>query len=247
MTDANRRQRGCFHYRGRRRYRAYKRPNGCWYADYTENRERKRVSLNAKTREEAEEAVRRLDAGPAPGDENEKPTETRRITLIELKNNYIKHKERDKAPRTVARYEAGLDALLRHCQKLGIVMAEDLALPVLEAFEVYRAKDEDCAAKTVYTDCMIIKGFLKYASHPKRGFIAENPGDESWELSKPASKAPSLLYRATRTSRPDPLCVHPAATILSLASTAIAATELIPLNARPEDVPKPVSRMPLLS
>ncbi len=230
MADADRRQRGCFHYRGRRRYRVYRRPNGCWYADYTENHKRKRVSLDATTKDEAEKAVRRLDEGPASGAEHQK---TRDVTLVGLRNMYIEHKMRDKAPRTVAKYRAGMAALLRHCKKLGMVLAGELTLPVLEAFEVYRAGDEGCALKTVYTDSNIIKNFLKYASHPARGLMEQNPG-EYWEVREPPEKL-AYCYTEEEVQKLMTKCREWLRPILTtLAYTGMRIGELI--NLRWQDV-----------
>ncbi|MHC5057169.1 MAG: tyrosine-type recombinase/integrase [Planctomycetota bacterium] len=189
MGKASDGRRLCFHVHGRRSYSVYKHSTGYWYADYSENHKRNRVSLRVRTRREAEQAVRRLDEPDRPAEIGDGGAAgIQDLSLIETRDMYIEHCEnKDLAPRSVARYRAALDALLRHCADVGVAQARDLALPVLEGFTSYRRKQEGRAPKTVYTDSMIIKDFLKYASHSGRRLMADNPG-EAWEVRKPPKK-----------------------------------------------------------
>jgi hypothetical protein len=118
-----------FFYFGRegRKYRcAFNGQRGVWFAAFVDKKKRHRVSLSAKTKAEAEIAVKVLDAPPPPAKEPE------RLTWLEFQTRYLEYKTaQDKAPRSVSRFKAGLDALGRFLVTKGVKYADEITLAIL--------------------------------------------------------------------------------------------------------------------
>lgn len=183
-----------FYFTGRRRYKVYKHPSGFWYADYKdESGKRLRRTLGVRTRPEAAVEVRRLDAlgqgGHEPRGASPEPAGGQ-VSLAEAVERYIDHCTSMKlAPKSIDRYGTALAALKRWAVRNQVAMLDGLTLPLLEGFAKFRAEDEGCAEKTVYNEHLIIKGFLKYAAHPGRRLIAENPAS-GWSMREPVKVEP---------------------------------------------------------
>ena len=165
-----------------RAYRVYvNTQTGYWFASYNTGQGRQRVTLRASTKAEAEAAVRTLDAPPAP-----KP-ETEPLNWTDFQQRYLDYKtEQGKAPRTVLRYKAALDAFGRHLKGEGVQTVSEVTLPVLESYARYRTGQEDCGPKTAYNDALTIKNALKWGSKSSRGLLRANPALD-WETKEPVT------------------------------------------------------------
>jgi integrase len=164
----------------RRRYRVYFNPQGGgWYAAFSSERGRERVSLGVNTRPQAESAVRVLDTPPA---ETPRPG---RVLWADVQSGFLAHKKMvGRAPGTIIRCRSSLDAVQRYFNSKGIKYADEVTLLVLEGYLQYRTEVEKRDPITAYTDQIVMKGALKWGVRPSRGLIRTNPGLD-WETPKP--------------------------------------------------------------
>lgn len=166
----------------RRRYRVYfNAQTGYWFADYREGSGRKRVSLGVRTKPEAEDGVRKFDTPPT-----EVRHEQARVTWQEFQGKYLDYKRsQGKAPGTLTRYKAALDACGRFLRTQGIEYMDQIALTDIERYIPYRTgKPELCDPKTAYNDALVIKNAFKWGARPARRLLASNPA-ECWETPEP--------------------------------------------------------------
>ncbi|MCZ7649523.1 MAG: site-specific integrase [Planctomycetota bacterium] len=213
-----------------RRYRVYYNPQGSsWYAAFRKNGGRERVSLGARTRPEAEAAVRQLDSPPVT-----EPKLPDRLTWSQFADLFLQHKQvLGRASGTLKRYRAALEAFRRHLYPLDIAYADQVTLPVLEAYVPFRTGDEGCDAKTAYNDALVLKGAFKWGARPSRGFVPVNPALD-WETPEP-DKPKRRCYTAGEVSRMETGVrdwLRPI--VVMLAWTGMRIDELI--NLRWEDV-----------
>lgn len=171
-----------FRFLGRegRKYRVALNPQrGYWFAAFHDGNGRQRVSLGARTKAEAEAAVKLLDAPPV------KQNEPAKLTWPEFQGKYLAYKtEQGKAVRTVERYKAALDALGRYLASVQIATVDEITLLVLEGYVPYRTNIEKRGVKTAYTDALAIKNALKWGSKASRGLLKVNPALD-WETQEP--------------------------------------------------------------
>ncbi len=178
-----------------RRYRVYYRSEaGCWSAAYIDDfGNRQRRTLSAKTKPEAESAVRELDgqlqAQPEPPSEPEQ--KLRRMTWDEVMTMFLSYKEgKGLAPRSLERYHASLSAFGRYLKSRSPkkeTWADQITLAILEGYPAYRTgKQEKCTVKTTHNDILTIKGLFKWASKVSRGILASNPACD-WETPEPVT------------------------------------------------------------
>ncbi|HYG78384.1 MAG TPA: site-specific integrase [Planctomycetota bacterium] len=179
-----------------RRYRVYFNPQGDgWYMAYHDGRSRQRESLGARTRPEAEAAVRKFDgAGSAV---------VQAAVLYkwpEVQKLFLDFKtSSDKAPATIARYKSSLSAFGRYLESKKIAYVRDVTLSILEGYRAYRVKTEKCDVKTSYNDELVIKGLFKWGSKTSRGIVAVNPALD-WETPEPV-KPKRRCYTAEEVAK----------------------------------------------
>lgn len=176
----------------RRRYRIYYCAQaGCWYVAYNDG-QRKRFSLGVKTRPEAEAAVRAIDSPPATSTVEVK---NERLTWDKAQATFLSHKESlGKAPGTLVRYKSGLAAFGRYLSSIKLQYLDQTTVVVLEGYNAFRTKKEECDVKTAYNDALVIKGLFKWAAKPSRGFLKVNPALD-WETPEPV-KPKRFCYTA---------------------------------------------------
>lgn len=173
-----------------RRYRVYYNPQGGgWYTAFKGDKGRERISLGVQTRPEAEAAVQKLDAppkeAPRPG----------RVAWDDIQSGFLAHKRMvGRAPRTVARCAASLNAFGRYFKTKKIQYADEITLLVLEGYMEYRMKTEKRDVISAYTDQIVMKGALKWAARPSRGLVKTNPALD-WDTPKPP-KPKKRMYTA---------------------------------------------------
>ena len=166
---------------------------GYWYAAFNDGQCRQRIALGVKTKPEAEAAVKALNAPPSK-------KEPERITWTEFQRRYLEFKtEQGKAPRSVLRFKAALDAFGRYLKTRGIEQVDEIALTVVEGYAPFRTKAEKCGVKTAYTDALVIKNAFKWASKPSRGLLKVNPATD-WETKEPVMPKRSM-YSADEVAK----------------------------------------------
>ena len=215
----------------RRRYRVYYNPQGhSWYAAFKGEYGRERVGLGVSSRPEAEAAIKLLDTPPVP----EAAPLPERLTWIQFADKFLEYKQATKkAPATLTRYRAALEAFRRHLYVVGIAHVDQVKLPVLEAYITYRTGDEGCDEKTAYNDALVLKGAFKWGAKASRGYVAVNPAVD-WETPEP-DKPKRRCYTADEVSKLEAGVrewLRPI--MITLAWTGIRIDELI--NLRWEDV-----------
>jgi len=153
---------------------------GYWYVAYNDGMERKRHTLLVKTRPEAEAKVQELDSP-----DYQERVQPVRIRWSKLQEQYLEYKtNQGKAKRTISRYKAAMEAFERHLTKSNVAFADEVTLPVLEAYGAYRTKTEKADVKTAYTDALVIKNAFKWANKPGRALLTRNPALD-WETTEP--------------------------------------------------------------
>jgi len=168
-----------------RKYRVYlNTQREHWYAAFSVDGKRQRVALGARTKTEAEIAIKQFDCPP------ERAVEVianavQEVTWAAFSKKYLAYKtEQGKAPRTVERYKAALEAFGRYLEPQGLESLSGVNLAVLEGYIPYRVKEEGCGVKTAYTDALVIKNALKWGSKASRGLLTVNPASD-WETKEP--------------------------------------------------------------
>ena len=181
--------------RGGRKYRVFfHKFTGYWFVAYNDGQKRKRSSLNVKTKAEAEAAVRQLEAPAAPA------KVAQRITWADFQKKYLAFKQdTGKAPKTVTRYRAAMEAFGRYLKSIGTSFADEVTLSILEGYIPYRTKTEKCDVKTGYADALTIKNALKWASKASRGLLPVNPSTD-WETPEPV-KPKRRMYTPDEVAR----------------------------------------------
>jgi integrase len=177
-----------FIFHGKTTCRVYKNTQtGYWFAAYEdENGKRIRKSLRVTSRPEAELAVRKLWAEAKP-DQEESSLD---LTIRDAVSRYLEHcRNKGLAPRTLDRYSAALEAMLRHCGNSGAYVLSELNLALLEGFTAFRQKRDKASPVTAYNDTLTIKGFCKYLAHPARRMLAVNPA-LGWDVREAVRKEP---------------------------------------------------------
>jgi integrase/recombinase XerD len=166
------------------KYRVYvNAQTGYWFTSFEVEGHRRRESLRVKTKVEAEHAVRQLDAPPVKAETPAvNPSE---LTWEKFVQMYLEYKaQQNKAPKTLSRFRAGLQACGRYLSSIGIKKASDVTLAMLEGYGEFRTKREKCDVKTAYTDALVIKNAMKWGSKASRGLLKSNPAVD-WETPKP--------------------------------------------------------------
>lgn len=167
-------------------YRAYvNSQTGYWFVSYNIGPKRIRKTLNAETKVEAEHALRLLD------DEASQPAHAvvqqhfYPMAWSEFQKRYLEYKgNQGKAQRTLDRYRASLDAFGRYLRKCRVEDIHYITLQILEGYNQYRTKKEECDSKTAYNDALTIKNAMKWGSRASRGLLRVNPSAD-WETPKP--------------------------------------------------------------
>jgi len=181
-----------------RRYRVYfNAQGGTWYAAYVDDGERERVSLGARTRPEAEDAVRQLDAKvatavssapiiePTVPKVEEAAVSVRKVLWADIETGFLQHKKlTGRTKRTLTRAGSSLAAFGRYLESKGIKEAAAITLPLLEGYFSYRTEVEDADPISAYTDQIVLKGAMKWAARPSRALLPANPALD-WETPKP--------------------------------------------------------------
>lgn len=169
----------------RQRYRVYV-ADGFWSVAYIDELGRQRKSLGVKTRPEAENAVRELDERLfRPPETAEPKIQVVRKTWKELVDLFLTHKSSvGRAPKTIDRYRAGLDAFGRYLKKLKIEFADQISLTTLDGYYAYRIKVEKRKMHTAFGDSIVIKGLFKWACRRSRGLLPVNHALD-WETPEP--------------------------------------------------------------
>ncbi|MEI6234173.1 MAG: site-specific integrase [Planctomycetota bacterium] len=168
-----------------RKYRvAFNPQRDAWFAAYLVGKKRHRVSLGVRTKVLAEMAVKELDV-PAKKPEPERPPEPEKLSWTEFQRMYLEFKtQQGKAPRSVSRYKAALDACSRYFKTVGVANVDEITLIVLEGYMQYRTKVEERNIKTAHNDVLTIKNAMKWGSKASRGLLKINPALD-WETQKP--------------------------------------------------------------
>lgn len=140
----------------------------CWYAQWKANGVWERRSLDAASKPDAEQAARKL-WGPRVPKANSVSV-VQRLTWNEFAAKYLAYKvQQGKAPRSIARFKATMEAFERYLAKEKIQSVDNITLPVLEGYVRYRMKDEACKAKTAYTDALTLKNAFKWVPNQRAG------------------------------------------------------------------------------
>jgi len=168
-------------------YRAFvNAQTGYWFVSYFIGEKRKRHTLDAKTKVDAEHALKRLDqklSQPAYSAFSDQQFET--MTWDAFQKRYLEFKSNQgKAQRTLDRYRASLDAFGRYLKRNRVDDIHIITLILLEGYNEYRTKKEECDSKTAYNDALTIKNALKWGSRASRGLLRVNPSAD-WETPKP--------------------------------------------------------------
>lgn len=178
-----------------RRYRVFFRSQAnCWCVAYIDDcGKRQRRALSARTKPEAEDAVKKLDGHLQPKAEPkpESRPKLRRMTWDEVSEMFLTYKKgKGLAPRSIERYRASLAAFGRYLKSRNPQTeqwADQITLAVLEGYPAYRTgKQEECTVKTTHNDILTIKGLLKWASKVSRGLLSANPACD-WETPEPVT------------------------------------------------------------
>lgn len=171
---------------------------GFWYAAFHDGVKRQRVSLGAKTKVEAENAVKQLDAPPVLVQATK--VSAAPLTWPAFKQLYLDYKDQQgKAPRTLVRYRGSMEAFGRFLASKGIVTIADITLVDLEAYTPYRTKKEECDVKTAYNDVLVVKNALKWGSRASRAYFKINPALD-WETPEPV-KPKRRCYTADEVAK----------------------------------------------
>lgn len=102
-----------------------------------------------------------------------------------MEGTYLEYKgNQGKAERTLDRYRASLDAFGRYLKKCRVDDIHYITLQILEGYNQYRTKKEECDSKTAYNDALTIKNAMKWGSRASRGLLRVNPSAD-WETPKP--------------------------------------------------------------
>jgi site-specific recombinase XerD len=102
--------------------------------------------------------------------------------LVEL---FLTHKLNvGRAPKTIDRYRAGLDAFGHYLKKQKIEFAYQISLTTLDGYYGYRMKVEKRKMHTAFGDSIAIKGLFKSACRRSRGLLPGNPALD-WETPEP--------------------------------------------------------------
>jgi integrase len=153
-----------------------------WYVQWREGGKWLRRSLDADSKPEAENAVRRLWK---PVEEQPSRPAIEELSWRKFAEDYLEYKtQQGKAPRSVARFKAAMDAFGRYLQHQGIVAVDRISLTVLEGYKAYRTKTEECREKTAYNDALVLKNAFKWGSKPARAILKVNPALD-WETPEP--------------------------------------------------------------
>jgi len=171
-----------------RRYRVYFREQAnCWYVAYENGCGRQRKALSVRTKPEAEVAVTKLDERLHKPPEKNAATQQTRKTWKELQGMYLTHKASlGRAPKTIARYNSGLDAFGRFLKKQGVQFGDEVTLAVLDGYYAYRTQKEKRAMPTAFGDSIVVKNLLKWASRASRGLLPTNLAVD-WETPRPVT------------------------------------------------------------
>jgi integrase len=168
--------------------------SNAWYVAYTDGTHRERRTLSARTRPDAEAAVKKLDevlaSARQPANvagESKSEHQARRLRWPEIQELFLTYKSGNgKAPKTVDRYRSRLAAFGRYLKSKGIIYADEVTLTVLDGYFAYRVNVEKKRITTAFGDSLGIKGLFKWASKKGRKLVSENPAAE-WETVRPVS------------------------------------------------------------
>jgi integrase len=166
------------------KYRVYVNgQTGYWFTSFEVAGVRRRESLRVRSKVEAEHAVRKLDA---PQTKAETATiQHNELTWEKFVQMYLEYKaQQNKAPKTLSRFKAGLNACGRYFASIDIKNVSNVTLAILEGHGEFRTKREKCDVKTAYTDALVIKNAMKWGSKASRGLLKSNPATD-WETPKP--------------------------------------------------------------
>ncbi len=212
---------------GRKYWCYFNRQRGYWYAAFNDGVKRQRMALGAATKGEAEIAVRALDVPPPPPQ--------RKVELIvwpEFQRRYLEFKtQKGKAPGSIVTYKGAIDAFGRYLTVKGVADVESVTLDILDGFIPWRMRVEESAAKTAYTNAIIVKNAFKWGLTRE---IVKHNNTAKWELVAPVTpKRP--MYTADDVAKLESgVCAWLRPIVTTLAWSGMRIGELI--NIRWKDV-----------
>jgi len=198
-----------------------------WCADFWRDGRHCRQSLKTANKNEATRRAMRLELDLAAGTFHRPPPA---VTVRQAADDYLSFLETEhRAPKTLAKYRGILDALVAFLAAEKVARLAQFSVTLFDRFRALRKRDRH--PKTMYTEGVVIKQFLKWAA--SRRLVSQSPVADV-RLAKPALE-PRGGPELGQVERLLGALAGPArAAVAVLAFTGMRAGELRRL--RPEDL-----------
>ena len=144
--------------------------SGWWHANYQLDGRQRRIALRTRSKREARRRAAQLETDLLAGkDPRRKPAPT----VADVRDKYLAYlRTEGRRPKTMAKYTGVLKRFVDLCAELRVGDISRLGLTVIDEYRSRRVKEKR-AAKTVYTESVVIRQLVNFAL--SRKMIAEDP------------------------------------------------------------------------